>query len=374
MPAMMAGADLGNDSLKLVFDAKTHYTIKNTVSRRLLNEVRKNLNIDSSEPEPENTDEIRKRTVQNLDVIIRPLGGQEERYFIGDLAIQAGENETIVGTQKADNPHIHIPLLAMLALHTPRNRREGRYNIVCGLPIKQFNKESSKKMQEKLIGQFDVTFIDEKGELGRKVKVTIENAIVAPEGVPVLMNRMLNSDATDFARPELRNGSYGIIDIGAFTTDIPVIINGKPDSIASDGLEEGIASYLDRIVEALRSSTRAEITRNQVLNKIVNDDYTLLIRGKNYDLKKEIEDQLNLFAQKVIDVIDRLWSKNYEIKEFFVVGGGGKLLKPYLQKIARDRDINLTYIEMKNERDYQNDPQLQNAFGYWKIAKQKYGA
>lgn len=365
---VVVGADLGNDSLKVVFDAKTSVTIKNAVSRRLLNETRRNLSFDNTD-----SNAVSDRSTHYLDVIVRPVGGQEERYFVGDLAIAAGEDESVVGTEKADNPHIHIPLIAMLALHTPRNRKEGKYAIVCGLPITQYREPQRTKMKQKLLEQWDVTFIDENGQHGRKVRVTIENVTIVPEGVPVLMNRVINQDATDFAHPELLKGSYGVIDIGAFTTDIPIIINGKPDSIASDGLEEGIATYITKISDALSASTRAIITRNQVLQKLLDNDLTLFIRGRQHDIRNEVEDLLSMFAQRIIDVIDRMWSKNYEIKEFFVVGGGGKLLKPYLQKIALQRDLSLTFVERKSDRDVQNDPQLQNAFGYWKIAKQQYG-
>lgn len=366
------GADLGNDSLKFVMDARNPVTIKNAVARRMLTETRKNLSIDGDTDTQ--VDGTRKRQYKNLDIIVRPLGGEEERFYIGDLAIEAGEDETVVGTEKANNPHIHIPLLAMLAIHTPRKEKTARFNIVCGLPIKQFEKSAREKMTSRLSGEFDVTIMEANGQRGRKVHIIIDKVVVAPEGVPVLMNRMLNEEATDFIRPELREGSYGVIDIGAFTTDIPVIVNGKPDSLASDGITEGIATYIDKIANSLSETTRATITRNQILNKIMANDLTLTIRGKQFPLTKEIEDQLFSFSQKIIDVIDRLWSKNYEIIEFFVVGGGGKLLKPYLQKIMSQRDIQLTFVEMKTKSDDQNDPQLQNAYGYWKLAKQKFGA
>lgn len=361
------GSDLGNDSVKIAFGAQKHCVIKNTVSRRMMTDKRKNLSMDG-----EGTDE--ERQLSNLDVIIRPTNGQEERYYIGDLAISAGEDETVVGTEKADNPYIHIPLLAVLAFHTPRTKKEARYKLVCGLPIKQFNPSTRAKMQERLTNEFDVTLMEPDGTRGRKVRIVIQEVTVAPEGVPVIFNQMLNQEATDILRPELRKGSYGVIDIGAFTTDIPVLVDGKPDSLASEGIDEGISTYLDRIAKTLSEGTRSNITRNQLIKRIIDNDLVMSIRGKEYDLQKEIEDQLTLFAKKIVDVTDRLWSKNYEIKEFIVVGGGGKLLRPYLNRIMAQRELALSFVEKKNKRDYQNDPQLQNAYGYWKIAKQRYGA
>ncbi|WP_163979290.1 ParM/StbA family protein [Paenibacillus alvei] len=367
------GGDLGNDSLKIAFDAKKFLTIKNAVSRRLISEKRKeDLSMDIDGNFDESSEE---KMLKNLDVIIRPANGQEERFYVGDYAIAAGEDETIVGTMKADNPYIHVPLLAVLAYRTPKSKKEAHFKGVFGLPIKQFTKDGRQKMKQRLVGEFDVTLMDARGERGRTVKIFIHDVTIAPEGVPVLMNQMLNNEANDIARPELRVGSRGVIDIGAFTTDIPVIVNGKPDSMASTGIDEGIATYIDKIAKSLSESTRATITRNQILDKIMNDDTEeISIRGKKYPLRKEVEDQLNFFAKKIVDVIDALWSKNFEIEEFFVVGGGGKLLRPYLEKNMAAVDMQLTFIEPKNKSDFQNDPQLQNAFGYWKLARQKYGA
>jgi plasmid segregation protein ParM len=371
--AEVVGADLGNDALKVVFNEKSHITIKNAVSLRMISEQRKqDLNFDGDSVEQGT---VAQRILKNLDVIIRPAGGVEERFFIGDNAIKAGEDETVVGTAKADNPYIHIPFLAILAYYTPKSKKVARFKDISGLPIKQFNKDSRKKLKAKLLGTFDVTLLDAAGQPSRTVTIIIEDVAIAAEGVPVLVNQMMNHDATGIARPELGDGSYGVIDIGAFTTDLPVIVDGKPDSEASDGIDEGISTYIDKIASALSTASRATVTRNQILEKIISGDYeTIRIRGKVYPLRSEVEGQLNFFAKKIVDVIDRMWSKNYEIQEFFVVGGGSKLLRPYLTKILNERGIELTFIEPKNKSDFQNDPQLQNAFGYWKLAKQKFGA
>lgn len=365
----VAGGDLGNDSLKLIVDPENPVTIRNTVSRRTLEETRKDLNYDTAP-------RIKvAREVEGLDVIIEPHGQPKMRYFIGDLAVKAGENKVEVGTPKADNPYIHIPLLAMLAHATPKHCNEARFKLVVGLPIKQYaNKESGyrKKMKQRIMGSYNVTLLDGKKE--RTVNVIIEDVTVVPEGVTVLTNQMLNTTATGFARPELQKGSYGIMDVGAFTTDYPIIIDGAPDSDASDGEEMGIATYLDRIAEGLRNKYRADITRNQLVERIENKDYIMHVRGKEIDLKPDFDASLSEFANWIVGVIDRIWQKNYSIREWFIVGGGAKALEPFLRDLLKSRDFGLTFIYRKDKDDHQNDPQLQNAYGYWKIAKNKYGA
>lgn len=371
--AEIIGSDMGNDWLKVVFGENKFIIIKNAVSRRILNEQHnEDLALDKDDQEPGS---LQQRQLKNLDVIIRFPNGVEERFFVGDNAIKSGENETVVGTEKADNPFIHVPLLAILAFNTPKSKKVARFKDISGLPIKQFSKTAREKLMMRMIGSFDVTLLDNTGKPSRTVTIVFEDVTVAPEGVPVLANQTMSADGKTIARPELRQGSFGIIDVGAFTTDIPVLVNGKPDSKASDGIDEGISTYIDKIAKTLSAATKADITRNQILEKILSGNYDVIsIRGKKYPLRSEVEGELNLFAKKIVDVVDRMWKKNYEIQEFFVVGGGAKLLKPFLQQHLVSRGFELTFVEPKNKTDYQNDAQLQNAFGYWKLAQQKYGA
>jgi hypothetical protein len=362
------GADLGNDSLKVVFNWKSHLIITNTVSPRLLLEERRNLSPEDASPDED-------QRLKSLDVVIERVGSNKpERFFVGEMAVSAGENETEVGTEKAKNPYIHIPLIAILAKRA--KRKEGRFKVVCGLPINQFIKSNREGMKNKLLGTYRVTFVDgiENNKIvGKTVTVIIEDVAVAPEGVAGLTNQRFDSEGVAESRPELGVGMWGIIDIGAFTTDIPVIVNGKPDNLASVGHPEGVSTYLDRIVDALKNKTGAKITRNQVIKRLIDQDFTIKIRGNEFDLKNDIDGQFSSFANKIIGIIDNLWNNKYEIEEFFVIGGGGKILEPYLREVMNTRGVKLSFISMKGKRDYENDPQLQNAFGYWKIAQAMFG-
>lgn len=362
----VGGADLGNDSLKLIIDPINPITVRNVVSRRDLNEVPMDLSFDSNS-------RSKVRDVTGMDVIIEPFGQAPARYWIGDKAVRGGENKVAAGTPKADHPYIHIPLLAMLALSTPEGYTEGRYSLVVGLPIKQFaNKELGyrKRMKERLLGTYKVTLKNSKKD--RIVNIVIENVLVVPEGVPVITNQSFNSDATGFRRQELQEGVRAVVDIGAGTTDIPVIDNGAPDSINSFGEEIGIGTYLDRIVEGLRASFKADITRNQLVERLEKGDYNMMIRGKQHDLKPAIDAGLTEFASLIVGWIDNIWTKRYDIIEFLIVGGGAKVLEKFIREQLKNKDFDLTFIYKQDKDDYQNDPQLQNGFGYWKIAKQHY--
>lgn len=366
MGIKVVGADLGNDSHKIVFGPRQHFRIKNAVSQRMSGEVRKNLNIEPLHIEGgihDIDDTSRGQIFKDLDVEIRSkqING---RYFVGDLASKHGENEIETGTTKADNPTLIIPLVTMLALDVPSTQHVGHYKVVCGLPITEFT-EDKERYRQMLLGTYDVTF-KTSALKDRSVKIIIEDVYVIPEGVAVILNQMLNEKADGFRNPSLRKGQRGVIDIGAFTTDIPVIVDGKPDSDASEGFAEGIANYLDKIVRFVNETYGVHMSRSQLVDRLENGELNVPIKGKPVDLKPFVEEQFQIFANKIVSKVDNLWANHFEIQEFYVVGGGAKALKRFLAAEMDKRKIGLTFIE--NE-----DPQLQNALGYWKFAKQKFG-
>lgn len=361
------GADLGNDSIKIVFGPRHFFRIQNSVSQRMQDEKRKNLAIDTipvTSSLDQMSDKARDRVLQDLDVSIRSekING---RFFVGELATRHGENEIQTGTSKSDNPFITIPLITMLALDVPQHQSGGDYKVVCGLPISEFT-EDRNRYREKLIGDYEVTF-KSFSMANRTVKVSIKDVYVVPEGVAVVLNRMLNETATGFRNITLREGQIGVIDIGAFTTDIPVIVNGRPDSDASQGFAEGIANYLDKIIRWVNESFGVQMSRSQLVARLEAGDLKFPIKGKPADLKPFIQEQFQIFAQKIVARVDSIWENHFEIREFFVVGGGAKALQEYLEAEMKKRSISLTFID-------DEDPQMQNALGYWKYAKQKFGA
>lgn len=362
------GADLGNDSHKIVFSHRQHHRIKNSVSQRMTNETRKNLNVEMPlDNFSLNEMDVRTqdRIFNDLDVVITSsvING---RYFVGELASKNGENEVEVGTPKADNPNIIIPLITLLALDIPSDQSVGRFKVVCGLPITEFTSDRE-RYREMVKGEYDIEFKTDAITNRKNRKVIIEDVLVVPEGVAVVINQMLNDTATGFRNAALREGHRGVIDIGAFTTDIPVIINGKPDSDASDGISEGIANYLDKIVKYVNETYSAKMTRSQLVDHLEKDKLVLSIRKNMVDLRPFIDEQFEIFSKKIVSKVDNLWANHFEIEDFFVVGGGAKALKDALTTEMNKRNIQLTFLEGE-------DPQLQNALGYWKYGKQKFGA
>lgn len=348
----VVGGDLGNDSLKLTLGVNQNYRIANAVARKITGLKRKHL------------DEARSASelLDDLDVLIESdvING---RYFVGPLAIKMGEDSVTPGTAKSKNDNLVIPLITMLALNTTQDKNRKVVSLTAGLPVKEVS-EYREVFAEKLKGTYKITFLS--GALqGRTVEIVIKDVSIVPEGVAVVINQMMNDDATNFRNPELAKGQVGVIDIGAFTTDLPIIINGKPDSDVSDGLKEGIANSLDTVISLVNDEYGILMTRSQLVERIEMKNLVVPIKGNPVDLGPMINELFEIFAKKIVGIVDSIWEKSYQITHFYVVGGGAKALKPYLEVEMKKRQINLTFIP-ENE-----DPQMQNAMGNWKYGKMK---
>lgn len=348
----IVGVDVGNDTVKVVFNTNEQFRIKNAVSKRMLTEVRKDLSFDTQEA----------TIMDDLDVTIQgdTLHG---RYFVGSLATKVGEDETETGTRKLKNDTLIVPVVTLLALSIKGESQEAHFKQVSGLPINEFSADRE-AFARKLKGSYTVTF-NSGGLQGRTVHVHIDQVEIMPEGIAVIINQMFNETATKIRNASLQQAQIGVIDIGAFTTDLPVVVKGKPNSQASDGIREGIANYLDRIVEFVNQQYHVKMTRSQLVSKLEEDDFSLMIKGQQVNLKPYMDEQFQFFAEKIAAVVDKMWEKNYEIQRFYVVGGGAKALRSHLEKKMKERNIQVTFIE-------DEDPQMQNALGYWKYGKKKF--
>ncbi|MNW32239.1 hypothetical protein D3C74_91790 [compost metagenome] len=349
----IVGADLGNDASKIVFSPTEQFSIRNSVKKVMLTEIRKDLSFG---------EDAEKNILDDLDVTIKSakING---RFFVGPLATRVGEDKVEPGTRKVNNDTIAIPLVTLLALMMDSKTKEEHFKQVSGLPITEYS-EDRESFIKKIVGKYNVQF--NSGKLKGQTKiVNIDDVNLIPEGVAVVLNRMFNDTGSKFRDESLRTKQVGVIDIGAFTTDLPIVINGKPDSQASDGIPEGIANYLDKIIEYVNQQYHINMTRSQLVEKIESKNLNVSIKGVDVDLSPYIEEQFEMFANKIVAIVDRIWEKHYEITQFFVVGGGVKALRPYLERKMNERGIKLTFIE-------DEDPQMQNALGYYKYAKQLY--
>jgi len=350
----LAGIDIGNDSVKVVLDGvREPFIIPNVIApgyeRMILQE----------EDSP----------IKALDVMVHSpaLKRNNQRYFVGLLAIEHEDNlELEESDNKAVSDQALIVALTALAYAgvVTQSLSSGtdtiEYIIGTGLPVRIFARYHH-RLQERLVGEHEVTFLTTPQLRNRRVRLIIRRAEVAIEGAAALYN-LATHDSLQVKDEELYYGCIGICEIGALTTEFPVIKRMSIDNHFSHGEHMGLASYLDAIIREVEDIHGYSFpSRAKLVQRIKARNYTVQLIGEGTaDIKPIVDQYFYRAAQRMIDLIRKRWKKYPDIQCFYVVGGGAEALKPYLQDAAGP--IRLRFVE---------DSELQNVYGYLKLVRSR---
>lgn len=354
----LAGLDVGNDSIKIVLDGmKEPIIVPNVIApgydRHIL--------------------QYEQSPLQALDVsVFSPkLNRRGERYFIGNLA---SENDDNIELDESENKAISdqslivaLTALAFAALTTQSttsfsnsNYEEIEYYIGTGLPVRTYA-NFHQTFEERLIGEHEVTFHTTPLFQNRKVKLIIRKVVVSIEGAAALYH-LATDELLQIRDDEIYNGCVGICEIGALTTDFPVIKRMNIDNQFSTGERFGLATYLDAIIRDVEDQYGYRFPSRAKLNqRVINRNYTIQRIGENQaNIKPIVDTYFQRAAQRIFELIKRRWNKYPDITSFYVLGGGATALEPYLMEVAGS--VKLRFVP---------NSELQNVLGYLKLAKSK---
>lgn len=354
----IAGIDVGNDSIKVALDGlRDPITIPNIVApgyeRFILQEE------DSA--------------LKALDVMVHSpsLNKNNQRYFVGNLAMEHEDNIELEETDnKAVSDQSLIVALTALAYAGAisqsqtssefNNTEEVEYVIGTGLPVRTYAR-FHKQFEERLIGEHEVTFFSTPKLKNRKVKVIIKKVIVSIEGAAAMYS-LATHDSLQVKDEEIYYGCIGVCEIGALTTDFPVIKRMNIDNHFSSGEHVGLATYLDSIIHDVEDTYGYTFpSRVKLVQRIKSRDYVIQRIGEGQaDIKPIIDIYFARAAQRIVDLIKKRWKKYPDIQCFYVLGGGAEALKPYLLEVAGT--MKLRFV---------GESELQNVFGYLKIARSR---
>jgi plasmid segregation protein ParM len=353
----LAGIDIGNDSIKLVLDgSREPLIIPNIVApgydRHILQE----------EDSP----------IKALDVMVYSpaLAHNNQRYFVGLLA---SEHEDNIELEETDNKALSdqslVVALTALAYAGITGQSIGtasfggdevEYVIGTGLPVRSYAKYHA-SFEQRLVGEHEVTFLTTPQLRGRKVKVIIRRAVVSIEGAAALYN-LATHDSLQVRDEEIYNGCIGVCEIGALTTDLPVVNRMNIDNHFSYGEQMGLANYLDLIIRDVEDAYGYTFpSRVKLAQRIKDRNYTIQRIGEGQmDIKPIVDQYFGRAAVRIVDLIKKRWKKYPDIQCFYVIGGGAAALKPYLLEAAGP--IRLRFVA---------ESELQNMYGYLKVARSR---
>jgi plasmid segregation protein ParM len=354
----LAGIDIGNDSVKLVVSGSNEPIIIPSIvspgyERHVLQE----------EDSP----------LKALDVMVfsPKLRKKSQRYFVGLLASEDQDNTELEETDnKATSDQALIVALTALAyagvtnapavLQPGQTVDEVEYVIGTGLPVRTYAR-FHQALEERLVGEHEVTFLSTPKLRGRTVRVCIRRAIISIEGAAALFN-MATNDNLQVRDEEIYYGCIGICEMGALTTDFPVVKRMSIDNQFSTGEQMGLASYLDSIIRDVEDQYGYRFpSRTKLIQRIRRGDFIIQRVGEGQaDIRPIVDIYFGRAAQKIVDLIRKRWKKYPDIQCFYVLGGGAAALKPYILDAAEN--MRLRFVE---------DSELQNVYGYLKLARNK---
>lgn len=354
----LTGIDLGNDSIKVVFEgAQEALVIPNIVTpgyeRSILQEENSPLK------------------ALDVQVYSSALAQNNRRWFVG---LMATEMEDSIELEDTDNKALSdqslivaLTALAYSAATLPGagvssfgQPDEVEYVIGTGLPVRAYAR-FHEAFEQRLVGEHEVTFLSTPQLRGRKVKLRVRKAIVSIEGAAAIFNLATN-EHLQVRDEEIYTGCIGVCEIGALTTDFPVIRRMAIDNHFSSGEQMGLANYLDPIMRDVEDQFGYTFqSRSKLAQRIKQRDYVIQRLGEGQANMKPIVDLYFTRASlRIVDLIKKRWKKCPDIQCFYVIGGGAAALKPYLLEAAGP--IKLRFVQ---------DSELQNVFGYLKVAKSR---
>lgn len=354
----LAGIDIGNDSVKLVVSGTNEPIIIPSIvspgyERHILQE----------EDAP----------LKALDVMVYSpkLKKKSQRYFVGLLASEDQDNAELEETDnKATSDQSLIVALTALAyasvtnvansLQPGQTTDQVEYVIGTGLPVRTYA-NFHQVFEERLVGEHEVTFLSTPKLRGRTVRVIIRRAIVSIEGAAALFH-MATHENLQVRDEELYHGCIGICEMGALTTDFPVVKRMAIDNQFSTGEQLGLASYLDSIIRDVEDQYGYRFpSRTKLIQRIRKHEFIIQRVGEGQaDIRPIVDNYFNRAAQKIVDLIRKRWKKYPDIQCFYVLGGGAAALKSYILDAADN--MRLRFVE---------DSELQNVHGYLKLARNK---
>jgi len=358
----LAGVDVGNDSVKVLLEGmRDPIVVPNVIApgyeRLVLQE----------EDSP----------VKAFDVVVNSPALQRsgQRYFVGALAVEHEDNFELEETDnKAVSDQSLIVMLTTLAYAGIANQgpsyagdgfsasEEVEYIIGTGLPVRTYPR-FHQIFEQRLVGEHEVTFLSTPQCKGRKIRVIIRRAIVGIEGAAAIYH-LATHDTLQVKEEELYYGIIGVCEIGALTTDFPVVKRLAVDNHFSHGEQMGLSMYLDGIIRDVEDQYGYSFpSRAKLVQRIKARDFTIQRIGEGQaNIRSIVDHYFSRAAKRMVELIRKRWNKYPDIQCFYVAGGGAAALKPYILEEAGS--MRLRFVE---------NSEFLNVQGYLKIAKSRLG-
>jgi hypothetical protein len=225
----------------------------------------------------------------------------------------------------------------------------GDVDLTLFLPPSRFN-EQKEALKASFMGKTVSIGVQTAKGTEYESTITYKNVRVLPEGLgPVFCNIYKRDGSLDGSLESYLANESAVIDIGNYTTDAIRIIDGMfdPTLLASSTHEDfGVASVVkDPILDELKQRNRdfSSITDGEIDYAIRNGTYTFKApNGQVINIQKPFAQRAQILAERIATEIIQRDFRNFEgMNGCFLIGGGGKIVRPYLSEMYRGKIFSL---------------------------------
>lgn len=280
-------------------------------------------------------------------------------YYLGDMAIRDSENSTrIFERERFRNENTLILLHS--AIQMVVSPKCNAVVLSTGLPLEYFKSQQNDFKETLMKKSLEVEWIEGMPKATRKIRIV--QSIILPQGMASFYAILMNSE-NKINYPDLTEGSeIAVIDVGYRTTDVCVAqmqssIAFKPIIPLSNTIDSGVVNLIQNIKSDYHELTGGAALDDSKAERIIERGY-ITFRGKKLDFKNTVKKDIEKVTDSILDKLSTLWKDRSDtFDKIFVVGGGGRLFKEFLQNKFNNQ---LIYIEQS---------QFANATGYLRVAK-----
>lgn len=329
MQTVVVGLDLGHSAVKMTFDGK-----KGTEREIFPSYACDAWSIDGDDHQAtlaaENT-----VTVNGRD------------YFVGEIAGRQGKSKLSTGlTDEWVLSNEHAALMVMARRIVDERAISGKRLWVLGLPVSLF---SSYRQQLRDIAQL---------HLGGDSEIR-----VVPQPIGVYQAHMLNRAGVPGRGRDVASESWGIVDVGYYTTDFILMEQGHWIDAAS-----GVCGGVRIAVETLQNllNDRYKLKRDLISSERILRGAAVKHMGEDLSLEREIEYAKSVLATQVADMASKLM-KDYveEIDGVLIAGGGAEMVVGPL----RERWPHARIITDTHDDSSLSGPRFSISEGYYRLGR-----
>lgn len=284
------------------------------------------------------------------------LGGRHARrktieydgvtYYLGSDALI--ESRMIANSQDAgrigstEERVLALAALASLGVHDAL--------VVTGLPVMWWNHRC--KLIDSWTGSHRVKWN------GKPFEITINEVKAVWQPFGSFYARFLDGRGMATASERTMLSGFGIVDVGGNTTDLSGVLNLKPITRWSRGIQIGVGDALEAVSAEIEQQYGVHRPVAELSAAMRNGGKIAVYRNE-IDITPLVEARLSALADEVTSVASRLWGQADRFHSVLITGGGAALMG---KALSRAFPVNAEILP---------NPGMANAVGFARYAQRR---